>query len=205
MTDSASAATVREAAYEFRAAAISAGTWIAESPYPRDPAATANSFAEALRAVAVAFDALADAVNVSDHASGLSDPLAAVLDALSAGLPHSFDSDPDTKLATLVAAVGAFRALSEVFESLPALEAETNCTYQAARGRVEALVLAHALEIAADAVRAYLAALDASDPDTIDVDPLVEAASDAEGAAVFVVCDCAEALASAHRSRSEHT
>ena len=204
MADSASAATAREAAYEFRAAAISAGTWVAESPYPQDPASTANSYAEALRAVAVAFDALADAVNVSDHASALSDPLAAVLDALSAGLPVLFDSDPDTKLATLVAAAGAFRALAESFNSLPALEAETNSTYPAARGRAEALVVAHAIEIAADAVRSYLAALDASDFDTVDVDPLVEAASDAEGAAIFVVCDCAEALASAHRSRSEH-
>ena len=90
------------------------------------------------------------------------------------------------------------------FTSLPALAAETNGTHPAARGRAEALVIAHALEIAADAVRSYLAALDASDFDTVDVDPLVEAASDAEGAAIFVVCDCAEALASAHRGRGGH-
>lgn len=194
MTDAVDApAAIRRAADGFRAAAISASHAVAGSPYAVDPDGAADIFHIELEAVA---DALASA----DAAAPLAGPLAVALDTLASGLPYIADSDPDTSRAVDSASTSAFLALADALDGLPATLDDLSddyrplVTYQAAKARADARIVAHAF---GDLLAAH--------HDVDEVVDLDEAAyeiySDREAATRFVVCDTAAALASAHARR----
>jgi hypothetical protein len=164
--DDASAA-IQAAADEFRAAAISASHAVADSPYPVDPAGTANLFHEELRAVADNLATLADAVANADSAASVADPLSDALAALSKGLSHTFDSDSDTSRAVYRASATAFLHLAEAFGGLPVAfddlpdDSRPLITYQAAKVRADARLMAHAFDD-------LLAARDTFDREVLD-------------------------------------
>ncbi len=194
MTDAVDApAAIRRAADGFRAAAISASHAVAGSPYAVDPDGAADIFHIELEAVA---DALASA----DAAAPLAGPLAVALDTLASGLSYIADSDPDTSRAVDSASASAFLALADALDGLPATLDDLSddyrplVTYQAAKTRADARIVAHAF---GDLLAAH--------HDVDEVVDLDEAAyeiySDREAATRFVVCDTAAALASAHARR----
>lgn len=201
MTDAVDApAAIRRAADGFRAAAISASHAVAGSPYAVDPDGAADIFHIELEAVADALNALADALASADAAAPLAGPLAVALDTLASGLPYIADSDPDTSRAVDSASASAFLALADALDGLPATLDDLSddyrplVTYQAAKARADARIVAHAF---GDLLAAH--------HDVDEVVDLDEAAyeiySDREAATRFVVCDTAAALASAHARR----
>ena len=207
-------AAIYAAADEYRAAAISASHAVAESPYPADPARTANLFHEELHGVADELAALAEAVADTDSAASIAEPLADALVALSTGLPNTFDSDHDTSHAVYRASAAAFLHLAEALGSFPVdfndlpEDSRPLITYQAAKVRADVRLIAHAFDdLLATRVTFDREVLDApngvfDDLDDEAFDAAYEIHSTAEAAALFVVCDLAEALAGAHYQRT---
>ena len=207
-------AAIHAAADEYRAAAISASHAVADSPYPVDPARTANLFHDELHAVADNLDALADAAANADSAASVAAPLADALVALCEGLPYTFDSDPDTSGAVYRGSAAAFSHLAAALGGLPVDyhdlpdDSRPLITYQAAKVRADACMMAHGFDdlLAARATfdREVLdsadEALDVFDDEAFDAAYEIHGA--AEAAALFVVCDLAEALAGAHSRRT---